>query len=114
MKTKKILARERRHKKIRSRLSGTIAIPRLSVYRSNRYLYAQIIDDDRGVSLVASSDFSSKKKGKVYRASEVGKVIASRAREKKITRVVFDRGGFAYHGRIKALAEAAREGGLIF
>lgn len=104
-----------RHNRVRSRVSGTDARPRLSVFRANSHIYAQLIDDQSGKTLAAAS--SLELKGKVKKseaATEVGKLIAKKAVEKKISAVVFDRGGYAYHGRVKALAEGAREGGLTF
>ncbi|MBM2818103.1 MAG: rplR [Parcubacteria group bacterium] len=105
---------ERRHKKIRAKASGTSDVPRLSIYRSNKYIYAQLIDDTLKNTIVYLS--SAKVKGKTFtdRSRETGKQIAKAAEEKKISKVVFDRGGFRYAGRIKALAEGAREGGLKF
>ena len=108
--------RQRIHSRIRRKLSGTAERPRLNVFRSLNHLYAQVIDDQTGVTIAAASSLSLKLKtgGNVAAAKEIGKVIAERAAEKGIKKVVFDRGGFLYHGRIKALAEAAREGGLEF
>ena len=106
--------RARRHKKIRSQVSGTAERPRLAVYKSNRYLYAQVIDDVLGKTLAQASDMTLKGKTKTDKAKQVGAEIAKNALSKKISKVVFDRGGFNYTGRIKALAEAAREGGLQF
>jgi large subunit ribosomal protein L18 len=107
--------RARLHKKIRSRVSGTGECPRLAVFRSNRYMYAQLIDDVLAITLASASDISlDGKMNKVARATEVGKKIAEEAKKKKITTVVFDRGGFSYRGRVAALAEGARAGGLIF
>jgi large subunit ribosomal protein L18 len=107
--------RARLHKKIRSRVSGTAERPRLAVFRSNRYMYAQLIDDVKGVTIVSASDLSlDDKMNKVERAKTVGKSLAESAKKEKITQVVFDRGGFSYRGRIQALADAAREGGLVF
>ncbi len=107
--------RARLHKKIRTRVSGTGERPRLCVFRSNRYMYAQIIDDIRGVTLASASDISlSDKITKVERAKVVGKKLADEAKKNNITTVVFDRGGFSYRGRVAALAEGAREGGLAF
>lgn len=113
-KNPKVKNKERRHKKIRARVSGTASSPRLSVFRSNKHIYAQLIDDDKGVTLAAASDESSKGKNKVDRAKEVGVSLAKQAKEKKIDNVLFDRGGFLYAGRVKALAEGAREAGLTF
>ena len=107
--------RVRLHKKIRSRVSGTAERPRLAVFRSNRFMYAQLIDDMAGVTLASASDISlTDKITKVERAKTVGKTLAGVAKKKNITSVVFDRGGFSYRGRVAALAEGAREAGLIF
>jgi large subunit ribosomal protein L18 len=106
--------RLRRHARIRSKISGTSDRPRLSVFRSNKSIYAQIIDDENGVTIVSSSDIKETKGTKIERAQNVGKEIAQKAKEKKITKVVFDRGGYLFAGRVKALAEAAREAGLKF
>ncbi len=107
--------RVRLHKKIRSRVSGTAERPRLAVFRSNRYMYAQLIDDVKGITLVSASDLSlSDKMNKVERAKTVGKTLADAAKKVNISSVVFDRGGFSYRGRVQALADAAREAGLQF
>ena len=107
--------RIRLHKKIRSRVSGTRECPRLAVFRSNRYMYAQLIDDVQAITLASASDISLEgKMTKVARATEVGKNLAEEAKKKKITTVVFDRGGFSYRGRVQALADGARKAGLIF
>lgn len=108
--------RQRVHTRIRRRLAGTAERPRLNVYRSLNHIYAQVIDDLQGVTLVSASTVAAKSKtgGNVAAAKEIGKQIAERAKEKGITKVVFDRGGYLYHGRIKALADAAREAGLEF
>ena len=108
--------RQRVHTRIRRRLTGTAERPRLNVYRSLNHIYVQVIDDLQGVTLVSASTVAAKSKtgGNVAAAKEIGKQIAERAKEKGITKVVFDRGGYLYHGRIKALAEAAREAGLEF
>lgn len=109
-----------RHKRIRKKLSGTAERPRLAVFRSEKHIYAQIIDDTKGVTLVAASTVEKamreklKKTWNVEAAKEVGKLIAERALAKGIKEVVFDRGGFKYHGRVKALADSAREAGLKF
>lgn len=110
-----------RHKRLRKRISGTPERPRLSVYRSEKHIYAQIIDDTKGVTLVAAStvekelrDKLNQKTWNVQAAKEVGKIIAARATAKGIKEIVFDRGGYKYHGRIKALADSARESGLKF
>ena len=108
--------RQRVHDRIRTKLSGTAERPRLNVYRSLNHIYAQVIDDAQGVTVVSASTVASKVKtgGNVAAAKEVGKLVAERAKEKGIKKVVFDRGGYLYHGRIKALADAAREAGLEF
>ncbi len=118
----KRLARERRHRRVRRKIVGTADCPRLSVYRSLNQIYAQIVDDHSGKTLVASSSLKKGGKaehkegegGKIEVAKAVGTNLATLARSAKIERVVFDRGGYIYHGRIKALADSAREGGLIF
>src|ERR1700753_1448366 len=106
--------RRRIHARIREKVSGTAERPRLNVYRSLNHIYAQVIDDSQGVTVVSASSKASKLKtgGNVSAAKEVGKLVAERAQEKGIKKVVFDRGGYLYHGRIKALAEAARAAGL--
>src|SRR6202790_1429985 len=108
--------RQRIHSRIRVKLSGTGERPRLNVYRSLNHIYAQVIDDQKGETIVSASTLAMKSKtgGNVAAAKDVGKAIAERAVEKGVKSVVFDRGGFLYHGRIKALAEAAREAGLEF
>ena len=104
--------RLRRHARVRKKVSGAAERPRLAVFRSNRHIYAQLIDDVRAVTLVAASDAEVAGKDKTVRAKAVGELIASRAKEAGIDRAVFDRGGRLYHGRVAALAEGAREGGL--
>ncbi len=111
---KKIQDRTRRRARIRAKISGTKETPRLSVFRSGRFIYAQLIDDDKGVTLAAGSDMKAKKGTKTERAKAVGQQIAEMAKAKGITKVVFDRGGFLYRGRVASLADGAREGGLIF
>jgi len=112
--------RRRVHTRIRKRLEGSEGRPRLNIYRSLNHIYAQVIDDGNGVTLVSASTArgkqakSKKAGGNLASAKEIGKLIAERAKEKGIKQVVFDRGGYLYHGRIKALAEAAREAGLEF
>jgi len=113
--------RERRHLRLRQRLVGSAERPRLSVFRSNKYLYAQVIDDGQGKTLAAASTLQKPiagqlggKCGNIAAAKLLGKTIADRAKEKGIKKVCFDRGGYIYHGRIKALADAAREAGLEF
>ncbi len=118
--TSKDQTRRRIHQRLRNRLEGSQERPRLNVYRSLNHIYAQVIDDGSGVTLVSASTVQGRKKGEkrtggnVASAKEVGKAIAQRAQEKGIKKVVFDRGGYLYHGRIKALAHAAREAGLEF
>jgi large subunit ribosomal protein L18 len=112
-------ARQRRHRRIRVILSGTSARPRLSVFRSLQHIYAQVIDDVSGTTLVAASTNEAPTRAslngnKTERARGVGEAIAQRAKEKGISSVVFDRGGYLYHGRIKALADGARSAGLEF
>ncbi len=109
--------RLRIHKRIRSRMSGTQDRPRLAVFRSVNHIYAQVIDDQQGHTLASAASTEKDMRGKggnVEGAKLIGKAVAERAKEKGITRVVFDRGGYLYHGRIKALADAAREAGLEF
>lgn len=116
----KISARQARRRRIRGKLKGTAQRPRLSVFRSARHIYAQIIDDDLGQVLTSASTMDRELRGSLKTggnsdaAREVGKLLAQRAVQKNIEVVAFDRGGFRYHGRLKALAEAAREGGLKF
>jgi large subunit ribosomal protein L18 len=120
--------RYRRHKRVRGKIFGTAQRPRLCVFRSAKHIYCQLINDEKGQTLASASDLELKKSkaksqktknkdqrtGKVFVAYEVGKLIAKKAKEKKIEKVVFDRGGYIYHGRVKALAEGAREEGLKF
>jgi large subunit ribosomal protein L18 len=106
--------RQRVHARIRQKMQGTAERPRLNVYRSLNHIYAQVIDDQTGTTLASASSLKLKTGGNVAAAKEIGKTIAERASEKGIKKVVFDRGGFLYHGRIKALADAAREAGLEF
>ncbi len=114
------MARVRRHQRVRSKVIGTAERPRLGVFRSNKHIYAQIVDDQSGVVLASASTLSSelkeksRKGGNIEAAKAVGALIAEKAKAKAITKVVFDRGGYLYHGRIKALADAAREKGLVF
>ncbi|MBZ9569358.1 50S ribosomal protein L18 [Patescibacteria group bacterium] len=127
-------ARYRGHKRVRAKISGSANRPRLCVFRSNKHMYAQLIDDEKGITLAVASNLEFKKptvrpqqkiktknkkvekklSGKIGTAYEVGKLIAKKALKKKIKKVVFDRGGYKYHGRVKALAEGAREEGLRF
>ena len=110
-------ARERRHRRIRGKVTGTAERPRLAVFRSNKGIFAQLIDDESGRTIAGASWLGLKKsfKGnKVEQAAEVGKLLAEAAKKAGIETVVFDRGGYLYHGRVKALADGAREGGLKF
>jgi len=104
--------RDRRHRRIRARISGTALRPRLAIFRSNKHLYAQLIDDVKAITLAQAND--SELKGKVAdRATALGELIATRAKEHAIESAVFDRGGYQYMGRIKAIADGARKGGLV-
>ncbi|MFM9281632.1 50S ribosomal protein L18 [Paenibacillus jiagnxiensis] len=113
-------ARVRRHLRVRKKITGTAARPRLNVFRSSKHIYAQLIDDVAGVTLAAASTVDKelsgeiKNGGSVEAARKVGELVAKRAKEKGVSGIVFDRGGYLYHGRIQALAEAAREAGLEF
>ncbi|MEL3973443.1 50S ribosomal protein L18 [Rossellomorea oryzaecorticis] len=110
--------RKKRHARVRSKITGTETRPRLNVFRSNKNIYAQIIDDMNGVTLASASskdkDFGLESTNTVEAAEKVGELVAKRAADKGLKSVVFDRGGYLYHGRIKALAESARENGLEF
>ena len=106
--------RLKRHKRVRAKISGTPECPRLNVFRSEKNIYAQVIDDVNGVTLCSASSLKMENGSNKEAAREVGKMIAKRAAEKGITNVVFDRGGYIFHGRVKELAEGAREGGLNF
>ena len=107
-----------RHERVRNKVSGSTETPRLNVFRSNSNIFAQIIDDSEGKTLVSASSIDKELKlkngGNIEAAAKVGELLATRAKKAKITKVVFDRGGYLYHGRVKALAEAARENGLEF
>lgn len=111
-------ARQARHARVRTKISGTKDVPRLNVFRSNSNIFAQLIDDESGVTLVSASsidkDLKLENGGNIEAATKVGELLAKRAKDAKITKVVFDRGGYQYHGRVQALAEAARENGLEF
>lgn len=109
-------ARQRRHRRIRGKIAGTAERPRLAVARSNKRIYAQLIDDERGHTLAAAGSHEAALRGlpKGPAAAEVGRLLARRAREAGVESVVFDRGGYRYHGRVRALADGAREGGLHF
>lgn len=117
MKRSRAAARQRRHLRVRRNITGTPERPRLAVFRSNRYIYAQVIDDVAGTTVAAASSHEQSLRSKSLSretAAEVGTLIAERAKNAGIDTVVFDRGGYPYHGRVKALADAAREGGLEF
>ena len=111
-------AREKRHTRVRNKVVGTSNVPRLNVFRSNSNIFAQIIDDEASKTLVSASSIDKELKlengGNVEAAAKVGELLAKRAKKAKISKVVFDRGGYLYHGRVKALADAARENGLEF
>jgi large subunit ribosomal protein L18 len=113
-------ARQKRKQRIRRKVTGTTERPRLSVFRSSKHIYAQVIDDTLGQTLAAASSMEKDLKArtdfenKVAKASYIGKLVAERAKEKGVSRVVFDRNGFMYHGRVRALSDGAREGGLNF
>lgn len=111
---KKMNMRIRRRARIRAKVTGDAKTPRLSIFRSNKYMYGQVVNDEKGVTLASASDMGLKAKTKVLRAKEAGKLLAKAAHGKKVTHVVFDRGGFRYAGRVRAFAEGAREGGLKF
>lgn len=120
MKLTKLQKRLRRHRRIRKKISGTPERPRMCVFRSLKHIYVQLIDDTKGITIASTSSLSKELKdqipkgGKIAAAKLVGKAIADKAKSLQIEKVVFDRGGYLYHGRVKALAEAARENGLIF
>ena len=111
-------ARESRHERIRNKITGSSSVPRLNVFRSNNNIFAQIIDDEASKTLVSASsidkDLKLENGGNIEAAEKVGELLAKRAKKAKISKVVFDRGGYLYHGRVKALADAARENGLEF
>ncbi|MNI64039.1 50S ribosomal protein L18 [compost metagenome] len=119
-KSDKNKARLKRHLRVRKKIEGTTARPRLNIFRSSKHMYAQIIDDTNGVTIVAASTQDKELKesvsngGNVDSARKVGELIAKRAKEQGVDKVVFDRGGYLYHGRVQALADAAREAGLEF
>ena len=110
--------RKARHERVRAKVSGTSETPRLNVFRSNSNIFAQIIDDEKGITLVSASSIDKELKlengSNIEAAKKVGELIAKRAKKAKITKVTFDRGGYLYHGRVEALAEAARENGLEY
>ncbi len=103
-----------RHSRVRSKIEGTSELPRLCVFRSNKNISCQVIDDETGTTLASATSLKLKNGGNIEGAKEVGKMIAEACKKAKITKVVFDRGGYLYHGRVEALAEAARENGLEF
>jgi large subunit ribosomal protein L18 len=112
---RKLEGRDRRRVRIRKKVTGSAERPRLTVFRSTKHIYAQVIDDDKGVTLASASTVTTETKGKkTDKAQAIGKALAEACKQKNITAVVFDRNGFRYHGRIKAIAEAAREAGLTF
>lgn len=119
----KLQKRQQRHRRVRAKVKGTVERPRLSIFKSNKYIYAQIINDELGVTLIQAQDLNEKAAksikqdgltGKISNAYKVGQLVAKRALEKGIENVVFDRGGYKYFGRIKAIADGARKGGLKF
>ena len=110
----KTLKRQVRKRRIRAKISGTHAMPRLSIFKSNKYISAQIINDEKGATIASSSGREFVKMKKAEQAGAVGKDIAKKAKENKISKVAFDRGGYIYTGRVRAVADAAREGGLKF
>jgi len=112
--TKRNAIRQRIHQRIRRKLAGTGERPRLNVYRSLNHIYAQVIDDQKGETLVSASSIKMKTGGNVAAAKEIGKAVAELAVQQGIKKVVFDRGGYLYHGRVKALSDAARAAGLEF
>jgi len=113
---KKQLARNRRHVRVRAKIHGTATRPRLSVFRSLQHVFVQLIDDERSITLASAKDTEVKdgKLSKTEVATKVGELIAAKAKKLSITTVVFDAGGYRYHGRVKAIADGARQGGLIF
>ncbi len=115
-KPSKNIARLRRHRRVRGKISGTATCPRLNVFRSSKHIYAQLIDDVSNTTIVSASSMDKDFDGfggNIEAATKVGNAIAKKAADKGITKAVYDRGGFVYHGRVKALAEGAREGGLV-
>ena len=112
--SEKKVKRQKIHKRIRAKIFGTKDVPRLCVFKSANHIYAQLINDDTAKVIISVSDLKLKKGKKIDHAMEVGKLIAKEAIKEKIEKVVFDRGGFIFHGRVKAVAEGAREGGLKF
>lgn len=113
-KNKKTESRERRHARIRAKVAGTSLCPRISIFKSNKRIIAQLIDDTKGVTIVAVSDLDANGKTKTERAEKAGEMFAKTAKEKGVTKAVFDRGGFLYTGRVRAFADGARKGGIHF
>lgn len=111
---KKTAKRIRRHARIRAQVKGTAECPRLAIFRSNRFVYAQLIDDDSGITLFGIDTRKSKEKSALLRAKDIGNKLAEQAKKKGIEKIVFDRGGFQYKGAVASLADGAREGGLTF
>ncbi|MEW5907827.1 MAG: 50S ribosomal protein L18 [Patescibacteria group bacterium] len=115
MQKSKLKTRNRRHKRVRAKITGTANRPRLSVFRSNKYINLQLIDDQRGKTIISYNDSKIKEKmGRIEKARKAGRLLAELARNKRIKKIVFDRGGYKYHGIIKAVAEGLREKGLEF
>ena len=115
MKTNKKTKRVIRHRRVRAKIKGTALVPRICVFRSNRHIYCQLIDDEKNKTIIIASDIEVKLKGKKSEvAGKVGELLAKKAQDKKIEKAVFDRSGYQYHGRVKALADGARKGGLKY
>lgn len=110
----KRIQRQYRHKRVKKNIASLSALPRLAVFRSNKFIYAQIIDDTDSKTIASASDVKIKRENKIERAKEVGHNLATASLKKDIKKVVFDRAGYKYHGRVKSLADGAREGGLVF
>ena len=110
----KKLNRSRRHSRVRAKISGTASRPRVAVFKSNQYIYAQIIDDEAGKTIFSASDSEVKKGKKSEKALEVGQTLAAKMKDKGLSEAVFDRGGFKFHGRVKAVADGLRNGGIKF
>ncbi|MBI2064367.1 MAG: 50S ribosomal protein L18 [Candidatus Yanofskybacteria bacterium] len=110
----KKLNRSRRHRKVRAKISGTSSRPRIAVFKSNQYIYAQVVDDESGKTLLSVSDMEVKKGKKSEKALKIGETLAARMKEKGLLEAVFDRGGFKFHGRVKSVADGLRNGGIKF
>lgn len=108
----KKLNRSRRHRKVRAKISGTSSRPRIAVFKSNQYIYAQVVDDESGKTLLSVSDMEVKKGKKSEKALKIGETLAARMKEKGLLEAVFDRGGFKFHGRVKSVADGLRSGGI--